>query len=179
VTSYRWNFGDGTPPAVRVSTVPAATHTYTHPGTYTATLTTTNEGGCASTFVYTGRTASCTGTATATTTRTVAIRSPDPSARTRSARAVARTRATLRGTIRPAGQRLRWHFEYGRLRHYRRATPGKALRARHGRVAVRARLSGLSPHTRYHYRLVISTRGGVVASSGRDATLLTLSGPRS
>ncbi|MEO0724666.1 MAG: PKD domain-containing protein [Bacteroidota bacterium] len=42
---FLWDFGDGT-----TSTDPLALHTYSEPGTYTATLTTTNEEGCTNTF---------------------------------------------------------------------------------------------------------------------------------
>ena len=40
-TSWQWNFGDGSPPATTAS----ARHVYTEPGTYTVTLTATNDGG--------------------------------------------------------------------------------------------------------------------------------------
>ena len=41
IESYRWNFGDGSP----VSTVPNPSYTYTAGGTFTATLTVTDDGG--------------------------------------------------------------------------------------------------------------------------------------
>ena len=42
---FLWDFGDGT-----TSTDPLALHTYSEPGTYTATLTTTNAEGCTNSF---------------------------------------------------------------------------------------------------------------------------------
>lgn len=44
--SYNWNFGDGTS-----STLPNPNHAYSNPGTYTVTLTVTNNVGCTSTEV--------------------------------------------------------------------------------------------------------------------------------
>ena len=41
IVAYEWNFGDGSP----VATTPSATHTYTAPGTYTATLKVTDNSG--------------------------------------------------------------------------------------------------------------------------------------
>jgi len=75
--------------------------------------------------------------------------------------------------IRAAGHGVRWHFEYGTSKHYRRATPDRPLRACRGRVAVRSRLLGLAPGSRYHYRLVVEVRGSSVTGSGHDATFKT------
>jgi DNA-binding beta-propeller fold protein YncE len=70
IARYEWNFGDGTSGS---STGPVATHTYASAGTYTATLTVTDDAGCSTTQVFTGRTVYCNGTAAATTTRTVTV----------------------------------------------------------------------------------------------------------
>ena len=69
-----------------------------NPGTYTVKLTTTNAGGCASRFVYTGQSAACSGSTTATTSRTVTIITPGATAATADGRADSRRpRATLSG----------------------------------------------------------------------------------
>ena len=72
VARYEWNFGDGTGAS---TTGPMATHTYASAGTYTVTLTVTDDAGCSATQVFTGRTVYCDGTAAATTTRTVMVSS--------------------------------------------------------------------------------------------------------
>lgn len=45
-TSYTWTFGDGTSETRPASSLPATTHTYTAPGTYTVTFTASGPGGC-------------------------------------------------------------------------------------------------------------------------------------
>lgn len=47
VTSYLWNFGDGT-----TSTSPTPSHTYTNQGTYSITLTITTATGCTETYTH-------------------------------------------------------------------------------------------------------------------------------
>jgi gliding motility-associated-like protein len=48
ITSYTWNFGDGTPP--QTGMFPTTSHDYTVLGSYTATLSITTFGGCSGTF---------------------------------------------------------------------------------------------------------------------------------
>jgi 6-phosphogluconolactonase (cycloisomerase 2 family) len=72
IARYDWSFGDGTS-AVNAGATP--THTYGAPGMYTARLTVTDDGGCSTSFVFTGQTASCSGGPAATTTAIVSITS--------------------------------------------------------------------------------------------------------
>lgn len=53
ITSYRWNFGDGT---VLESATPTISHTYASAGVYTVTLTETDADGTSTTQVFTGQT---------------------------------------------------------------------------------------------------------------------------
>jgi DNA-binding beta-propeller fold protein YncE len=73
VAVYDWSFGDG---GTAANGGVAPTHTYATPGTYTVTLTVTDEAGCSTTLVFTGRTAYCGVDAAATATRTVTVPSP-------------------------------------------------------------------------------------------------------
>jgi YVTN family beta-propeller protein len=70
IATYAWDFGDGKhakgPEATR-------THTYRRPGTYTVTLTVTDDEGCSTEFVFTGQTASCNGSAAASSTGTLVV----------------------------------------------------------------------------------------------------------
>ncbi len=70
ITTYAWRFGDG---ATATSSTPTVTHVYNQPGTYTATLTATDQAGCATALVYTGQTALCSGSSKAITTRTITV----------------------------------------------------------------------------------------------------------
>jgi DNA-binding beta-propeller fold protein YncE len=73
IASYAWSFGDG---STQTTTTPQVKHAYTQPGTYTATLTVTDQAGCSTTVVFTGQTASCNGGPTATTTHHVIVVGP-------------------------------------------------------------------------------------------------------
>jgi DNA-binding beta-propeller fold protein YncE len=56
VTSFLWDFGDGT-----TATGATAEHTYAKAGVFKASLTVTDNEGCADKTVYTGQTAACNG----------------------------------------------------------------------------------------------------------------------
>lgn len=74
VAGFTWSFGDGSP---AVSTAgPEVEHRFPAAGTYVVTLTTTNAGGCAAQFAFTGHAAACSGRPTASTTRTVTVAAP-------------------------------------------------------------------------------------------------------
>jgi YVTN family beta-propeller protein len=70
VARYEWDFGDGGDPVVAGAT---PQHTYAFGGTYTVTLTTTDNEGCSLDLVFTGQTAHCNGSTVARTTRQVQV----------------------------------------------------------------------------------------------------------
>jgi DNA-binding beta-propeller fold protein YncE len=72
VVRYDWSFGDGTTLSNGGAT---PSHTYKKKGTYTVTLTVTDDSGCSTTQVFTGQTAYCNGGPAATVTRRVKIAS--------------------------------------------------------------------------------------------------------
>jgi DNA-binding beta-propeller fold protein YncE len=73
VSTYAWDFGDR-----RGATAgkPGTSHVYRAPGAYRATLTLTDDEGCSTAFVFTGRTAYCNGSAVATATEPVTVAYP-------------------------------------------------------------------------------------------------------
>jgi hypothetical protein len=75
IATYAWSIGDG-----QGATTPtrAVIHVCAQPGIYTATLTVTDQAGCATAIVYTGQTASCNGSSKAITTQTITIAAPAP-----------------------------------------------------------------------------------------------------
>ncbi len=70
VARYDWDFGDGTQLA---DGGPTPTHVYGAPGTYTVTLTVTDDEGCSTDLVFTGQTASCNASPGAQVTGLVAV----------------------------------------------------------------------------------------------------------
>jgi YVTN family beta-propeller protein len=73
VARYDWDFGDGT---VAANGGASPSHTYSRAGTYTVTLTLTDNEGCSTTIVFTGQTASCNGSSAARVSHTVTIGCP-------------------------------------------------------------------------------------------------------
>ncbi|HVY97290.1 MAG TPA: PKD domain-containing protein [Solirubrobacterales bacterium] len=70
IARYDWSFGDG---STLANGGPSPSHTYPRPGTYTATVTLTDDEGCSTAFVATGQTASCNGSAVARAERQVVV----------------------------------------------------------------------------------------------------------
>jgi YVTN family beta-propeller protein len=70
IANFAWSFGDGKTAKGRSST---RRHKYRRPGTYSVTLTATDDEGCSTDLVFTGQTASCNGSAVATLTRTIVV----------------------------------------------------------------------------------------------------------
>lgn len=70
VAHFTWDFGDGT---VLVDGGPEPTHVYLRPGTYTVTLTVTDNENCSTRQVFTGSQTLCNGSAAAQSSQPIAI----------------------------------------------------------------------------------------------------------
>jgi len=83
------------------------------------------------------------------------------------------TTATLRGRIHPRGQQTTYRFEYGLTDGYDNAVPVPDGDAGSGDVvqSVEESISGLTPSTTYHFRLV--AENGTGPSEGPDQTFTT------
>jgi hypothetical protein len=94
-----------------------------------------------------------------------------PVVTTGDATSVGQTTATLSGTITPDGTEAPYVFEYGTTTDYGLTTTPGTVPAGTDPAAVEAALTGLSPETTYHYRLV---SGDV---QGEDRTFTTEAAP--
>jgi hypothetical protein len=117
-------------------------------------------------------TATLTSNSGATTTATETVNYTPPvvvtaTATTGSASAITTTGATVSGTASPGSAAGTYMFEYGTSTSYGKDTTPAALAANAAAATVTAKLTGLKPGTKYHYRLVVS---GV---AGADKTFTT------
>jgi hypothetical protein len=101
--------------------------------------------------------------------------SPAPAVETGSASSVGADSAELAGSVNPHGANATYHFDYGPTAAYGSASPSAGTGAGYGTAGVAASLTGLTPGTTYHYRLVASNEGGLTA--GEDRTFTTASEP--
>ena len=98
-----------------------------------------------------------------------------PTAITGPVSAVGTTSATASGTVNPNGQSTTWYFEYGTSTGYGKKTSSKSAGSGTANVQVSGTLTGLTPGTTYHYRLVATSGGGT--TRGGDGIFTTSSAP--
>ena len=97
-----------------------------------------------------------------------------PSVATGSASGVGTGSATVSGTVNPNGTATTYHFDYGTSTNYGSQAPASPdPSAGSGTTALTesTTLTGLSPNTLYHYRIVATNAGGT--SDGPDQTFTT------
>jgi PKD repeat protein len=196
LTGYSWNWGDGT---TSTSATPTASHAYASPGTYQVSLTVTDNLGFTSTVTKSVQVTSNgvpapvpapapspgTGPTTTTTTTTTPSPSPTPPPAVQAVTApgvstgavggVTSSGATASGAVAPGGSATSYLVEFGTSTAYGHSTPRASAGAGTGTVPVSVTLSGLRPHTVYHYRLVATNAGGT--SVGGDRTFRTARAP--
>ena len=80
--------------------------------------------------------------------------------------------AQLNGSVNPNGAATTYHFDYGTSASYGSSTSATNTGSGSSAVAVGATLTGLTPGTTYHYRLVATNSAGT--SHGGDVTFTTL-----
>lgn len=95
-----------------------------------------------------------------------------PTAVTGPASAVNLTSVTVSGNVDPNGTATSWYFEYGTSATYGAKTTEHDAGSGAAAVAVSSGLSGLTPGTTYHFRLVATSSAGTAA--GADGTFATL-----
>jgi hypothetical protein len=95
--------------------------------------------------------------------------SSTPVAVTKAASGITSTAANLEGIVYTQGRDTQYFFQYGTTTNYGNATDPDTVSAD---SAVTAVLTGLTPNTRYHYRLVATQGAGT--HYGTDQTLQTM-----
>jgi len=98
-----------------------------------------------------------------------------PAVTTGSATSISSGGARLNGTVNPNGFSTSYHFEYGTTTSYGSTTSSASASSGTGAVSVNVQVTGLSPLTTYHFRLVAANSAGTVG--GGDQTFTTPSGP--
>src|SRR5262249_2168370 len=84
--------------------------------------------------------------------------------------------ATLNGSLDPHGRTTHVYFQYGTTTTYGSTT---AMQTQTGNsyVNINANISGLSPSTTYHFRIVATNSSGTRYGSDLTFTTLTATGP--
>ena len=98
-----------------------------------------------------------------------------PAAITGPVTAVGPTTATATGTVNPNGQSTTWYVEYGTSTSYGAKTANVERRVGYGQRGGVRHLTGLTPGTTYHYRVVATNGSGT--SRGADGIFTTSSAP--
>ncbi len=94
-----------------------------------------------------------------------------PASQTGAAPNVGPDYAVITGTVDTHGRATTWWFDYGTGTGYGHSTASKSAGSKAGAQSVSATLTGLTPSTTYHYRLVTKSDAGT--TRGADATFTT------
>jgi len=97
-----------------------------------------------------------------------------PKVSTESATGITAHEAVLHGSVNPNGSETRYHFEYGKTTSYGSSVPVPSESVGSGTEAVAKSktITGLSPETTYHYRVVAENSEGT--SYGQDQEFISL-----
>jgi hypothetical protein len=104
-----------------------------------------------------------------------------PTPTTLPATSITTTSATVEGTVDTGGVATLYQFQYGRTASYGNATAAHVIPSGQGTVSVSAKVTGLVPARRYHFRLVAQAGPGsqyypLVINFGSDRSFVTAAG---
>ena len=100
---------------------------------------------------------------------TISVPMP-PTATTEPANPVSSDMATLQGTVNPNGASTTYYFEYGTTTVYGSTTASTSAGSEHSDVSAISSVSGLTPTTTYHFRLVASNSLGITYAANMQFT---------
>lgn len=98
-----------------------------------------------------------------------------PAVTTTTATNVTHDSAQLNGSVNPNGGSTTYYFEYGNTASYGSKTNNANAGLGTSAVSVNSSITGLSPNTTYHFRVVATNNGGI--NSGNDLIFTTLAIP--
>jgi hypothetical protein len=98
-----------------------------------------------------------------------------PAAITGPVTSVGPTTATATGTVNPNGQATTWYVDYGTSTSYGSKTSNVSVGSGTANIAVSASITGLTPGTTYHYRVVATNSSGT--ARGADGIFTTSAAP--
>ncbi len=98
-----------------------------------------------------------------------------PAVTTMTATNVTHDSAQLNGSVNPNGGSTTYYFEYGTTANYGSKTNNANAGSGTSAVSVNSPITGLSPNTTYHFRVVATNNGGT--NSGNDLIFTTLAIP--
>jgi hypothetical protein len=101
--------------------------------------------------------------------------SSSPTAQTHSATSISTNQVVLRGAVDPNGRETSFAFQYGPTSSYGLNTPSHSAGDGTKLVPVHFTLAGLTPGTKYHFRLAALSKGGV--AFGGDHVFKTKGAP--
>lgn len=110
------------------------------------------------------------------TTPTTPTNPTPPQPTTGAATPTGTSTATVTGSLTTGGADTTYRFDYGTSTSYGLTTATAAVPAAPSPASATANLSGLTPSTTYHYRLVATNAAGTVV--GADRTVTTAAAPR-
>jgi plastocyanin len=102
---------------------------------------------------------------------TITVTNGEPTVTTEAAAPVTEHGATLKGTVNPNGKATEYFFKWGTTASYGHETSMQPAGGGTSGVSVFAMLSGLTPGTPYHFRLVAKNEKGT--AEGADETFTT------
>jgi DNA-binding beta-propeller fold protein YncE len=100
-----------------------------------------------------------------------------PTATTGAAGSISTEGATLNGTVAPNGSETRYHFEYGPTTSYGTSTPETGAGSGTSGQAEASVVTGLTPSTTYHFRIVASSAAGTTYGEDGSFTTRSSAGP--
>ena len=96
-----------------------------------------------------------------------ALAAGKPTAKTSAATQLAPDAATVNGSLNPNSLVTTWYFQFGKTARYGSRTPAQDAGAGKKSVNVSYGLTGLTPNTTYHFRLVATNSAGSTSSPDR------------